>query len=432
MPDIADLYRQFDPMRPLTASGAADRTLYVDWQRELGGDDVKLRLARGIARSGGHAVTHLFTGPRGAGKTTELYRVRHLLEEGTFKKRFFVSMLMAEECLDLGDVQPEELIFQVIRQLVGDLRSSGFQPSGAVLEFFYKLGMEFNKKLNLDMVAASADPLRFTLKYQDIPFGRRRAFRELLQARLPRIYDVVNNKLILEARAWLSSEKGIDDILIIVDEIDRISLQGTSLEDLFINRSGTLRALDCHVLYTIPLELAYSPRQAAIRDIYGTEILTLPVMPVHDTTGSLNAPAQHALCKIVKHRASAAGFELAGLFDEPKQLDEILSASGGHVRTLFVMLRSMLDRIEDLPITSAIVNRSLEGTAADLARPISVQDWSELEQVHRTKRPVNADSSDTWNRLLRDFYVLTYYQEGIGYWYDRNPLLQYTDQRTGA
>jgi len=80
MSDIADLYQQFNPMKPLTADDA-DRALYVDWQRELRGsdDDVKFRLARGIARSGGQAVTHLFTGPRGVGKTTELYRVKHLL-----------------------------------------------------------------------------------------------------------------------------------------------------------------------------------------------------------------------------------------------------------------------------------------------------------------------------------------------------------------
>jgi hypothetical protein len=430
MKAIADLYQQFDPMRPLTAAGQADRALYVDWQHQLGGDDVKLRLARGIARSGGQAVIHLFTGPRGAGKTTELYRVKHLLEEGQLGKRFFVSMLMAEEWLDLADVQPEELSFQIVRQLVTDLRQVGFKPSGTVTEFFRKLGVEFNKKLGLDAIEIGHDPLKFTFKYQDVPHSRRRDFRELLQGQLPKIYDLVNNQLITEARRWLVREKNIDDILMIVDEIDRIPLLGSNLEQLFIGRAGTLRALDCHVLYTIPIELAYSPRQAALRDIYGTEILTLPVMPVLDPAGNMNPLAQNALREIVKRRTSAAKLDIQVIFEEEELLTEVLSASGGHVRTLFVLLRSILDRVERLPVTTSTVQRSLRGTAADLTRPLSRNDWLLLEQVHSTKNPVNGGNIDAWNRLLRDSYVLTYYQEDIGYWYDRNPLLKYTEARS--
>lgn len=429
MPPIADLYEQFDPMRPLTAAGKTDRALYVDWQRQLGGDDVKLRLARGIARSGGQAVIHLFTGPRGVGKTTELYRVKHLLERGISGKRFFVSMLLAEEWLDLADVQPEELSFQIVRQLVTDLRDAGFNPNGKVREFFRKLGLEFNQRLGLDAIEIGHDPLKFTFKYQDVPHSRRRDFRELLQGQLPRIYDLVNDQFITEARKWLAEHKNVADILMIVDEIDRIPLFGSNHEQLFIGRAGTLRALDCHVLYTIPVELAYSPRQAALRDIYGTEILTLPVMPVSDPAGNTHPRAHEALREIVRRRCRAANVDIEGIIAEQDSLTEVLSASGGHVRTLFVLLRSMLDRVEHLPIPKSIVQQSLRRTAADLARPLSKHDWTLLDRVHNTKRPINGSNRSAWNRLLRDSYVLTYYQEDIGYWYDRNPLLVYTEAR---
>jgi hypothetical protein len=414
-------------MRPLTEAGEADRALYVDWQQQLGGDDVKLRLARGIARSGGQAVIHLFTGPRGVGKTTELYRVKHLLEDGRPGKRFFVSMLLAETWLDLADFQPEELSFQMVRQLVTDLREAGFEPSGVVKEFFLKLGIEFNKKLGLDAIEIEHDPLRFTFKYQNVPHSRRRDFRELLQGQLPKIYDLVNDQLIADARSWLTEHQGVDDILMIVDEIDRIPLLGENHEQLFIGRAGTLRALACHVLYTIPIELAYSPRQAALRDIYGTEILTLPVMPVLDRVGNMHPVARSALREIVERRVSAAALNVEKIFESDELLMEVLSASGGHVRTLFILLRSMLDRVESLPITEAIVQRSLRGTAADLARPLSKHDWSLLDQVQVAKQQVNGSDSDAWNRLLRDSYVLTYYQENTGYWYAINPLLKHTE-----
>ena len=45
----AALYQQFDPTRPLEAD---EEDLYVDWQRELGFEDVKQRLANSIAFSG--------------------------------------------------------------------------------------------------------------------------------------------------------------------------------------------------------------------------------------------------------------------------------------------------------------------------------------------------------------------------------------------
>lgn len=429
MQAIAELYQQFDPMRPLTAAGETDRALYVDWQQQLGGDDVKYVLAGGIARSGGQALIHLFTGPRGVGKTTELYRVERLLEEGERGKRFFVSMLMAEAWLDLADFQPEELCFQMVRQLVTDLREAGYIPSGAVREFFKKLGVEFNKKLGLDAIEIGADPLRFTFKYQDVPHSRRRDFRDLLQGQLPRIYDLVNDQLITDARSWLTEHEGVDDILMIVDEIDRVPLLGENHEQLFIGRAGILRALDCHVLYTIPIELAYSARQATLRDIYGTEILTLPVMPVLDRAGNIHPVAHGALREIVERRVSAAALSLEEVFESDELLTEVLSASGGHVRTLFVLLRSMLDRAECLPVTEGIVRRSLRRTAADLARALSKHDWSLLEEVRATKQQVNGGSSDAWNRLLRDSYVLTYYEEETGYWYDGNPLLKYTEMQ---
>lgn len=121
---LTALSAQFDPLRALSAD---ETDLYVDWQVKLDiADDVKRRLANSIARSPG-PVARLFTGHRGAGKTTELNRVRQRLQDGAVDgRRVFVSMLSAERWLDLNDVQPEDLVFQIVRQLVSDLKQAGF------------------------------------------------------------------------------------------------------------------------------------------------------------------------------------------------------------------------------------------------------------------------------------------------------------------
>jgi len=340
-------------------------------------------------------------------------------------------MLMAEQWLDLSDFQPEELSFQIVRQLVKDLKEAKFKPSGTVQEFFNKLGIDFSKQLGLDTVEVGGDPLlKVTFKNELVPYDVRRHFRELLQGQLPRIYDLVNGKLMKDARAWLARAQNVDDILIIVDEIDRTPRLGENHEDLFIGRAGILRALDCHVLYTMPIDLVYSPRQQVLSDIYGTEILTLPVMPVLRPSGAINADGHKAMREIVYKRATAAQFKVTDIFESEDLLDDVLSASGGQVRTLIVLLRSMLNRVAALPITKQTVERDLRERASMLSRPLSRNDWSVLKQVHSTKRPVNGGNSEIWNRLLRDSYVLTYYDDEELDWYDWDPVLTYVNARS--
>jgi len=124
MDSLTALYQQFDPLQPLPAS---DNTLYIDWQHELMPyDDVKLRLVNAVARSGGAPVARLLTGHRGTGKTTEIYRVQQMLMEGKKSHKVFVSFLEREEWLDLNDVSPQDLVLQMVRQLVNDLKKAGY------------------------------------------------------------------------------------------------------------------------------------------------------------------------------------------------------------------------------------------------------------------------------------------------------------------
>jgi hypothetical protein len=104
------LYGQFDPARPLEVE---ETDLYVNWQEDkaLAPDDIKKLLARGIARSE-IPVCRMFTGHRGVGKTTELKRIKSMLEDGEAGPPVFVSMLRAEQWMDLQDVEAPDIVFQ--------------------------------------------------------------------------------------------------------------------------------------------------------------------------------------------------------------------------------------------------------------------------------------------------------------------------------
>jgi hypothetical protein len=424
MSAIAQLTQHVDPSRPLTAAQGKDGELYVDWQRTLGGDDVKLRLAREIARPSGPAAVHLLTGLRGTGKTTELYRVKNRLEAGVDGKRFFVSMLEAEKSLELSDVNAELLSYQIISQLVTDLQGAGFQVSGPVLKFFRDLRAEF-KKLKIDAIEMGNGIVKFTLRIQDVTGDRRMDYQRLLQGNLPRIHDMANEHLLVEARTWLAQRKNVDDILIVVDELDRMP-KSAEWERLFIDGASWLRALGCHMLYTVPLELYYSRQQRQLLDIYGTDMMILPVMPVYDRDGNEYQLALEALTDIVGRRGRAAGLDINDIFEGEDLLREILVVSGGHVRTLLRMLRSMLNRCDDLPITRDIAEKAIRREAAELAHAMSEDDWRIVAEVHATKEPANGPEIEYWNELIRGQYVFAYYQDGPRYWYDWNPILQYS------
>jgi len=422
---LTRFYQLCDPLRPLEAD---EEDLYVDWQTQVGLDDVKTLLSNSVTRSTGVPVTRLFTGHRGTGKTTELKRVKRKLESGETGRRIFVSFVEAEESLDLQDVAAPDVVFLMVRQLVSDLRDQKFEFGWQRFTGFVKEFVELLRgEVQLKGIDIGADPLKFSVVLKDVPRARP-VLRSLLEGKLPTIYDLVNGEILEEARGFLR-ERGFDDILLIVDQLDRIPrkvINGRGLtndENLFLDHAGTLRALRCHVLFTIPTELAYSLRRVDLQNAYGADILALPAIPVHDRDGKACDPGVRSMAEVVKRRAQKAGLESSQVFNPPTLLERFVRLSGGHLRSLFVLLRAALDRASHLPITEDIANRAIRRAASDLALPLRRREWEALERVHATKAPLEGpEEAALWYDLLCGLYVFAYEDER-GRWYDWNPLL---------
>jgi|GEM_PF-1718460 len=433
MDAVTALYRELDPLRPLRGD---ENALYVDWQRQLdpAGSDAKSRLVQTFRRNASpdRPITRLLTGHRGCGKTTELNRVRDALSAaGGRERRVFVSMLFADEWLDLEDVQPEDLVLQIVRQLAGDLTAAGVGFGEQKLRGFFATLWERARSTKLDAVAVGADPLKFSFKLEHFPTARDE-FRAILRGQLSTVFDLVNRELLPAAREQLARD-GYDDVLLIVDDLDRIPqkvlLAGgvTNHHSLFLDGSSALRAINCSMLLTVPIELAYSPAQARLRDVYGGAIETVPLLPIMDRAGTSIASGEDALIEIVGRRAREAfgtaesqpAACAARVFADEQLLRRVVRLSGGHLHSLLVTMSQLLDWIDDLPLDAGTVDRYATETGRDFARGLFPADRTVLRQVAS-----DGQSSDDprFFELLRNLYVFAYRGDD-GDWYGLNPLL---------
>ena len=98
---VEEAYNLVNPDVPLERGEADPR--YVDLNAVRGGDDFAALIARHILlsdRSSSPAFTKLlFSGHRGCGKTTELFRLKRKLEE----EGYFVVYFDVEQELDIAD-----------------------------------------------------------------------------------------------------------------------------------------------------------------------------------------------------------------------------------------------------------------------------------------------------------------------------------------
>ncbi len=437
MSDVATLYQKLDPLRPL--EGGED-SLYVDWQRELDPEttDTKSRLVRAFTRNASpeRPITRLLTGHKGSGKTTELNRVRRQLEEGREGKRVFVSTLFAQEWLDLEDLQPEDLVLQIVRQLVTDLADAGMPLGEKRFGEFFRSLWDKARGVRLEKAELGIHPLKFSFALQDFPTDRNE-FRQVLRGQLPSVFDLVNTELIPAAREHVKQRGNYDDVLLIVDDLDKIPQKVlgngrvTNHENLFLDNAATLRAITCSLLLTVPIELAYSPAQGRLRDDYGASIVTVPLISINDQEGKHNSSGENTMIEILGRRAQLAfdGDDAAGspqdavqrVFADEDLLRRIVRMSGGHVRGLLVLVSELLDWVEDLPITQTTVERYLPRAAKDLARALTPSDRELLTILASTG--VAPENPRFWD-LIRNHYVFAYESGDDEYWYGLNPLLR--------
>jgi energy-coupling factor transporter ATP-binding protein EcfA2 len=429
MPDAKELPRTVD-----TAYGVVDPDVplepgdprYVDLNSARGDECLPALIERRIRRT--PATTwhrQLVTGHRGSGKSTELKCLQGLLD----KAGFFTVYLDIEETLDLADVEYLDVLVAVARALDETARTKKLRISDklikAVGNWFaetvlteeerrdvdltlkteYGLGLNVEMPLFARMIAAITGQIRSG-------GGARKETRRKLEQRLPVLMERLNE--LVDNVTVQAVKKGYKGLVVIVDSLEKMHLtfpkEGqTSHSLLFVEHAEQLKALRCHVVYTVPISLLYDRNLG----IAFTDRDMIPMVKITEDNGQTPCQAgRDLLFEVIARR-----MDVEAVFDRPETLRELVVASGGVIRDLMHLVRYACDYTGER-IDEATAGRAIAKMVREYERLIHRDDLELLAQVHRERR---LPGSSQLSRLMYNRMVLSYVNGGQ--WMDLHPAV---------
>jgi hypothetical protein len=463
--DLQKFYQACNPSKTLAIENAEDRKYYIDFSSVRGGKIIEELKENITFFSPEEATCELFTGHIGCGKSTELLRLKAELEQAGFHVIYFES----SQDLEMGDVDIGDILLAIARRVSESLDSLEKldipEPQGLkkILQGAAKLLMteiEVSAEASIPGVgkfAASTDG-KFSAEATLLGIGELKAsekegvslvaagigkisakaknspelrckLREYLGPRTKGILDVINEELLQPAIAKLKqrSKKGL---VVIVDNLDRVETTAKTWgrlqpEYLFVDRGEQLTQLNCHVVYTMPLELMFSNDLSRLTQRFMVDPKVLPMVPVKLRDGGECTEGMALLRQMVLARAFPDVQPedrlslITKVFDTPETLDRLCCVSGGHVRELLRLLNDWIKKERKLPLSRAGLETVIRAFCNQMTLAITDEEWDLLRQVQQRKWV----SGDEAYRVLVHSRFVYEYRDTQGSWFEVNPIL---------
>ncbi|GAB3161516.1 hypothetical protein GCM10027059_11880 [Myceligenerans halotolerans] len=417
-----------EPDRPLDVSKPADEKLYVELDEAGRGtvDRMQEQIELSLA-----TTTQLLTGPSGSGKTTELYRLRRDLEQRGYEAAVvpITDYISQSSPLDITEFLIALAVGAHDALPEGRTKGPGFTDRLTGLLKRLRIDLDiagFKGAVSTEGVTAQALGQSITVKLGDEIRTSRPFVNELrskLANNIKQLYDEVADFLV-----ELQPDELGEGTVLIVDGLEK--LRGTtdddgevqrSIEALFVNHADKLRFGSHHLVYTVPTYLQFISPGALPFD----NRLFVPVPHVRTRTGGSDHITERNLAElrdVVRKR-----IPVDEIFADPTAVDELLLASGGHLRDIFRMLQRCVGLILrlrlELPLGTERVREAIDLVAPDFATMTKKQ----AEFLHDIMTDVGAVQPDDGDvqlmaRLLQSHMLLAH-RNGQN-WYEVHPLAQ--------
>jgi hypothetical protein len=420
MPDLTEIYNAFDADEPLPAT---DDARYVDLSPVRGDSRIAQRLAQKIkfAKKAGESH-HLLMGHTKCGKTTELNRTALLLENENYVTVFFDIADMATRTFEYTTVLLL-LAGQVVEQLSSKYGIKVKGESTEKLAAFLRekeitTGTEFSVeatgatevevgagwlakvlgKLGIELKGGFQKSREMTVKIEKDTDGFINAVRELVKDAKEKIH-----------------EAGHEGLVIICDGCDKLAFNATDEQgrnydlqhSLFVDHESDLRAVPCHVIYTVPLSIAVN-----FGDIWEQTTEFVPAIPVTKLLGideKYSEAGRQSLKEVVNSRLKQYDTSIAQLFESTALVERLIDVSGGHISDLLLLIREAVTETQiegAVKIQETHIKRSIRNRAREYTSLIEGPYLETLIAVDQFKVPPS--NSNIYREIISKRLVLEY------------------------
>lgn len=426
---ITRLHRACNPIEELKA----DDPRYVDCD-EARGEHLVHEFARPLRRSDPEqpAIRYI-AGHRGVGKTSELNRLKHALENPPAEAEaapMKVVMFDVSRTLDLNDLDfPDLLVFlagQIIEQLGGD-RLPGFTPRNEYLKRVWdNLKQLLSSEVELTGAEVDTGFVTLATEIRNRPDARTK-LRQEIEKQTTVLIEAVND-LLATARG-AAAKAGFSGLVVLIDGLDKVELRTVrdgrtdTHERLFIERGAQMRSIEALMVLTVPISLVYSPRFTQQEQATGARSVSVPMIRLHGFDATEVDPqglGMRTMRQILKKRCEHAGVDMDEAFDHVSTAERLCEMSGGHPRHLLSFVQSACSELDALPITRAAADEAIVKAARGIEQKLDEKQWEALAQFNAPRRDLEKD--ELHRELLFLLHIYEYANHEL--WYEVNPILR--------
>jgi len=368
------------------------------------------------------ATVNLVSGQRGAGKSTELRRLRQRLQQidctvFLIDMADYINLARPLDITDflialmgaLSDAAKAQFGQDFQKESYWD-RFAGFAKSQVKLELGFKTGIELKAGLK-------SDP-GFKDRLQKAVSGHLGKLVRDAHAFAEEIVAFVRRKTAQPERRVVLLVDSVEKIRGVGEEASKVH---ASVENLFNVHGQHLHMDPLHLVYTIPPYL--TPLAPGIsRHLGGSPVCNLANAHVFHRSGGSDKGGLRIMRDLIGKRYAPWSSIL-----REDQLNRLILASGGDLRDCFRLLQQVLisarTSAEELPVDDTFINHAENLLRRDML-PIAERDRTWLRRIHETKDSGLAGIEEL-HRLAHFFdanLVQSYRNDQD--WYDVHPLLR--------
>jgi len=405
---LTQAFKNFNPRKPL--QGPTLKAFYVE-RAGTPLSEMEIHL-----RNASEPIKLLFTGHRGSGKTTSLFKLVEKLGKPYFAVRFSVT-----ETLNPFELTYVDLLLGLSTRLFAQatdeqaIKTLGLgKIADVLLDDIYHWYIEYVLGKNIPFREPSADlslsgKVNFLVLQLEAKIAAeastREQVRERVEMRLSELIERINYMLDAIRR------RVQENVLIVVEDIDKLDLKAA--RNLYLEHASSLVAPKANIIYTFPASLRYSNDFIQIRRNFD-EAFVLPNAHVFHRDETPHEQGQAMLRDVIGRRM------VPDLIDGAA-LDKLVENSGGLLVTLIDLTqRAIVSAIGQSreQVTEADVDKAIVRERADYQALLRPGHYEALRERRRDKTLVN---DETVRDLLYNQSLLEYANGDA--WCDVHPVV---------